>query len=102
MIKKNSKRMTKKELVLQISNRTGIENIFIESTIESFMEIIMESLSNGENVSLRGFGSFIVKRRAEKKGRNIFKKETIIIPAHNVPLFKPSQKFITEIKNKVK
>lgn len=102
MIKKNLKRMIKKELISQISKRTGIQNILIEATIESFMEIIMESLSNGENISLRGFGNFIVKRRAEKKGRNILKKETIIIPAHNVPLFKPSQKFITEIKNKVK
>ena len=66
------------------------------------MDVIKDSLANGDNVYLRGFGSFIVKKRAEKTGRNISKNETIIIPAHNIPAFKPAKTFVQEVKSNVK
>jgi DNA-binding protein HU-beta len=65
------------------------------------MATIKNSMSDGQNVYLRGFGSFIVKERAEKTGRNISKNETIIIPAHNIPSFKPAKVFVDEVKTKV-
>ncbi|MDD4544778.1 MAG: integration host factor subunit beta [Bacteroidales bacterium] len=94
--------MTKAEVVAEIAQRTGIEKISIQETVETFMDVLKDSLAKGENVYLRGFGSFIIKRRAEKTGRNISKNTTIIIPAHNIPSFKPSKTFMNEVKNKVK
>jgi len=94
--------MTKAEIVAEIANKTGIEKVSIQNTVETFMETIKSSLMKGENVYLRGFGSFIVKRRAEKTGRNISKNTTIIIPAHNIPSFKPSKSFVSEVKTKLK
>ncbi|MBR5777068.1 MAG: integration host factor subunit beta [Bacteroidales bacterium] len=94
--------MTKAEIVADIAAKTGIEKVAIQATIESFMDVIKDSLANGDNVYLRGFGSFIVKKRAEKTGRNISKNQTIIIPAHNIPAFKPAKTFVQEVKNNVK
>ncbi|MBR3938520.1 MAG: integration host factor subunit beta [Bacteroidales bacterium] len=94
--------MTKAEIVADIAQKTGIEKVAIQATIESFMDVIKDSLANGDNVYLRGFGSFIVKKRAEKTGRNISKNQTIIIPAHNIPAFKPAKTFVQEVKNNVK
>ncbi len=94
--------MTKAELVTEISNKTGIEKVAVQTTIEAFMTSIKNSLSRNEPVFLRGFGSFTVKRRAEKTGRNISKNTTIIIPAHNIPAFKPAKTFINGIKTKIK
>jgi DNA-binding protein HU-beta len=65
------------------------------------MVSIKNALSGGKNVYLRGFGSFIVKKRAEKTGRNISKNKAIIIPAHNIPAFKPAKTFVEEVKTKV-
>ena len=93
--------MTKAELVAEIANQTGVEKVAVQATIEAFMSSVKSSLVNGENVYLRGFGSFIVKERAEKTGRNISKNTTIIIPAHNIPAFKPSKEFIGEVKKNV-
>ena len=76
--------------------------IQVMKMVEAFMESIKDSLEKGENVYLRGFGSFVVKERAEKTGRNISKNTTLIIPAHNIPSFKPSKTFIEGVKNKVK
>ena len=92
--------MTKADLVNDISEKTGIEKVEVQTTIEALMESIKGSLSKGENVYLRGFGSFIIKKRAEKTGRNISKNTTIIIPAHNIPAFKPAKTFVTEVKGK--
>ncbi len=94
--------MTKAEIVADIANKTGIEKVAVQATVEAFMEALKDSLATGENVYLRGFGSFIVKKRAEKTGRNISKNTTIIIPAHNIPSFKPAKVFVNEVKNKVK
>jgi len=94
--------MTKAEIVAEIANKTGIEKVAVQATVEAFMEAVKNSLAKGDNVYLRGFGSFIVKKRAEKTGRNISKNTTIIIPAHNIPSFKPAKTFVSEVKNKVK
>jgi DNA-binding protein HU-beta len=94
--------MTKADIVAEISEKTGIEKIQVQATVEAFMEEVKGSLSKGDNVYLRGFGSFIVKKRAEKTGRNISKNTTIIIPAHNIPAFKPSKSFVTKVKDNVK
>ena len=94
--------MTKSEVVNEISRNTGIEKTVVLKTVEALMETIKESLVNGENIYLRGFGSFIIKTRAEKTGRNISKNTTIIIPAHNIPAFKPAKTFVNDVKNDVK
>ncbi|MDO4216752.1 MAG: HU family DNA-binding protein [Bacteroidales bacterium] len=94
--------MTKAEIVTEVSHNTGIEKAAVLATIEEMMVVIKESLAKGENVYLRGFGSFIIRKRAEKTGRNISKKTTIIIPAHNIPAFKPAKTFMEEVKNNVK
>ena len=94
--------MTKADLVTDISDKTGVEKVAVQATIESFMQSVIDAMENGENVYLRGFGSFIVKKRAEKTGRNISKNTTLIIPEHFVPTFKPSKTFIEGVKTKVK
>jgi len=94
--------MTKADIVNEVSKKTGIEKVIVQKTIESSMDAIKEALRDGSNVYLRGFGSFIVKKRAEKTARNISKNTTIIIPEHNVPAFKPAKTFITVVKNNVK
>ena len=94
--------MTKAEIVAQIAQKTGIEKVAIQATVEEFMNVVKESLADGENVYLRGFGSFIIKKRAEKTGRNISKNTTIIIPAHNIPSFKPAKSFVNDVKKNTK
>ncbi len=94
--------MTKAEIVTDIATKTGIEKVTVQHTVEAFMDVVKKSMANGENVYLRGFGSFVIKKRAKKTGRNISKNTTIIIPAHNIPAFKPAKTFINEVKNKVK
>ena len=82
--------MTKAEIVNKISSELGIEKSDVLATVESFMSEVKGSLESGDNVYLRGFGSFVIKTRAEK------------IPAHNIPSFKPSKIFLEGVKNKVK
>lgn len=91
--------MTKAEIVADVANKTGVEKVAVQAVVESFMEVVKASLVNGENVYLRGFGSFTIKRRAEKTGRNISKNTTIIIPAHNIPAFKPAKTFVNQVKS---
>ncbi|MBP1617216.1 MAG: DNA-binding protein [Bacteroidetes bacterium] len=90
--------MTKADIVNEIAKNTGIDKVTVLTTVESFMEVVKESLSKDDNVYLRGFGSFIVKKRAEKTARNISKNTTIIIPEHNIPAFKPAKTFVAQIK----
>ena len=94
--------MTKADIVNEISKNTGIEKITVQRTVEAFMETVKGSLVKGKNVYLRGFGSFIVKQRAEKTARNISKNITITIPEHFIPAFKPSKTFVTKVKTSVK
>ena len=89
--------MTKAEVVAEIAKTTGIEKAAVLATVEKFMEVVKDSLAHGENVYLRGFGSFIVKQRAEKTARNISKNTTVIIPAHNIPAFNPADAFKEEV-----
>ncbi|OUS14237.1 DNA-binding protein HU-beta [Nonlabens dokdonensis] len=94
--------MTKADIVSKISDKLGMEKNDVQATVESFMNEVKDSLETGENVYLRGFGSFIVKTRAEKTGRNISKNTTIKIPAHNIPAFKPAKVFVDGVKTNVK
>lgn len=93
--------MTKADLVSNISENLGMEKNEVQAVIESFMEEVKNSLISGDNVYLRGFGSFIIKTRAEKTGRNISKNTTIRIPAHNIPAFKPAKVFLEGVKENV-
>ncbi len=94
--------MTKAEIVAEIASKTGIEKVAVQATVEAFMDTVKNSMVNGQNVYLRGFGSFIIKKRAEKIGRNISKNTTLIIPAHNIPSFKPAKTFVNKVKSSVK
>ena len=88
--------MTKAEIVAEIAAKTGIEKQVVMQVVEGMMETIKTSMINGEEVFLRGFGSFIIKHRAEKTARNISKNTTMIIPAHNIPAFKPAKSFVAK------
>ena len=90
--------MTKADIVREIAKKTGIENATVLASVEAFMETVKESLAKEENVYLRGFGSFILKKRAAKTARNISKNTTLIIPEHNTPAFKPAKTFAEMIK----
>ena len=92
--------MTKADIVADIALETGLEKSEALRAVEAFMNSIKSSLSKGTNVYLRGFGSFIIKTRAEKTGRNISKNTTIKIPAHNIPAFKPAKVFVESVKEK--
>ena len=93
--------MTKADIVKNISDQTGVDKTDVQMIAEKFMDEIKNSLQNNNNVYLRGFGSFIIKTRAEKTGRNISKNTTIKIPAHNIPAFKPAKIFLEGVKSKV-
>ncbi len=88
--------MTKQELVSAAAQQTGVERATVSAVVEAFMEQIRNSLTNGESVYLRGFGTFYRKHRAEKKARNISKNTTVVVPAHDIPAFKPSKSFKVE------
>ncbi|MDR2470318.1 MAG: integration host factor subunit beta [Tannerella sp.] len=92
--------MTKADIVSEISKSTGIDKSTVLTSVESFMSVIKNSLSSGENVYLRGFGSFVIKTRAQKTARNISKNTTIIIPEHNIPSFKPAKVFLNSVSKK--
>ena len=94
--------MTKADIVTEISNKTGIDRNDVLAIVEGFMGTVKNAMENGESVYLRGFGSFIVKKRAEKLGRNILAKTSVVIPAHYIPAFKPAKEFMDDVKAKVK
>jgi DNA-binding protein HU-beta len=94
--------MTKADIVNEISEKTGIEKMAVQATVEAFMKTIRNSMVDGKNVYLRGFGTFVVKKRAEKIGRNISKNTTVVIPAHYIPAFKASKTFSERVKRNVK
>ncbi len=90
--------MTKSDIVKQIAEKTGFEKEIVSAVVENFMEQVRSSMIHGENIYLRGFGTFLLKQRAEKVARNISKNTTIVIPAHTVPAFKPSPEFASKVK----
>jgi len=94
--------MTKADIVNKVSENTGIEKVTVQKAVEAFMETVKASLTEGSNVYLRGFGSFIIKDRAAKTARNISKNTTMIVPAHSIPSFKPANEFVVQVKEQVK
>lgn len=90
--------MTKADIVTEISRSTGLEKAAVLTVVEEFMKVVKDSMSAGDNVYLRGFGSFVVKTRKEKTARNISRNTAIKIPEHKVPTFKPSKVFLEDIK----
>jgi len=92
--------MTKQELAKEIALQTGVDQATSLACVEGFMAVVKNSLEKNEPVFLRGFGSFILKKRAQKTARNISKNTTIIIPEHNIPSFKPAKTFINAMQKK--
>ncbi len=90
--------MTKAELVNEISEKTGVDRVTVMKTVEAIMKTVSGSLIAGESVYLRGFGTFEIKHRAEKIARNISKNTSVVVPAHNIPSFKPSKDFVEKVK----
>ena len=90
--------MTKADIVNEIAKSTGVEKVQVQAIVEAFMDSVKDAMIKGENVYLRGFGSFIIKKRAEKVARNISKNTTITIPEHNIPAFKPAKSFASDVK----
>ncbi len=94
--------MTKAEIVNEIVTKTGIEKEVVSATVEAIMHTIKAEMSKGENIYLRGFGTFLLKKRAEKMGRNITRNTAVKISAHMIPAFKPAREFMSEVKTKVR
>ena len=90
--------MTKADIVARIAQQTGVEKAVAMSVLEAFMETVKDSMIAGDEVYLRGFGSFIIKKRAKKVARNISKNTTVVIPPHHVPAFRPSKTFLEAVK----
>ena len=90
--------MTKADIVNQIAKSTGVEKVQVQAIVEAFMDNVKQAMAEGQNVYLRGFGSFIIKKRATKVARNISKNTTITIPEHNIPAFKPAKSFAAKVK----
>ena len=93
--------MTKAEIIEQIVIQTGIEKPAVTATVEAVMETIKKNMVKGETIYLRGFGTFLLKKRAAKKGRNISKGTIVNIPPHFIPAFKPCKEFVEEVASKV-
>jgi len=95
---KNLQKMRKADLVNQISEKTGIPKVDVLVTLETMFKEVKDTLAGGENIYIRGFGSFITKKRAAKIGRNIKKNIAVHIPEHYIPAFKPAKEFVAEVK----
>ena len=90
--------MTKAEIITEISSKTGIEKVDVQETVEAFFKVVKSSMVGGENVYVRGFGSFVVKKRAKKTARNISKNTAMVIEEHYIPSFKPAKTFVDKVK----
>ncbi|MCF0055199.1 HU family DNA-binding protein [Dyadobacter sp. CY356] len=90
--------MTKAETIQKIAEKTGIQKEDVQKTLESFFLTIKDTMTSGENIYFRGFGSFTNKKRAAKTARNISKNTTIVVPSHIIPHFKPSDDFVNQVK----
>ena len=94
--------MTKADVINEISEKTGIDKLDVQVSVEAFFSVVKTAMAKGENIYVRGFGSFVNKKRAKKIARNISKNTAIVIEEHYVPSFKPSKIFIEKIKKNVK
>ena len=90
--------MTKAEVITKISEKTGIQKDDVTQAVEAFFKVVKDSMADGENIYVRGFGSFINKKRAKKIARNISKNTAIVIDEHYIPAFKPAKEFVAEVK----
>ena len=90
--------MTKAEIINEISMKTGIEKLQVQEVVESFFKVVRNNMVDGNNVYFRGFGSFIIKKRAKKIARNISKNTAMVIDEHYIPAFKPAKTFVEKIK----
>ena len=90
--------MTKADIINKISKETGIEKVQTAIVVETFMDVVREKMIDGNNLYLRGFGTFLLKQRADKTARNISKGTTIVVPAHKIPAIKPSKEFAKQVK----
>ena len=90
--------MTKADISNKMSKETGIEKVQTAIVVETFMDVVREKMIDGNNLYLRGFGTFLLKQRADKTARNISKGTTIVVPAHKIPAFKPSKEFAKQVK----
>lgn len=93
--------MTKAEVIAEIAEKTGIEKSDVSASIEAFFTVVKNSMASGDNIYVRGFGSFINKKRAKKVARNISKNTAIIIDEHYIPSFKPAKEFVQKVKSSV-
>lgn len=93
--------MKKADLINLISEKTGVPKVDVLVSLESFFANVKDTMASGENIYIRGFGSFIVKKRAAKIGRNIKQNTSVAIPAHHIPAFKPSKEFVQQVKEAV-
>jgi DNA-binding protein HU-beta len=91
--------VTKAEVISEIVDKTGIEKEYVQQTVETFFKVVQKSMENGENIYVRGFGSFVNKKRAKKVARNISKETSMVIDPHYVPSFKPAKTFVEKVKN---
>jgi len=94
--------VTKAEVISEVADKTGIDKADVQATVEAFFKVVKDSMADGNNIYVRGFGSFVNKKRAKKVARNISKNTSIIIDEHFIPSFKPSKTFIQKIKNSKK
>lgn len=93
--------MTKSDVINEISEKTGIDKLDVQASVEAFFSVVKTSMTDGKNIYVRGFGSFVNKKRAKKIARNISKNTAIVIEEHYIPSFKPSKIFIDKIKRNV-
>jgi len=90
--------MTKAEVITEIATKTGIEKAQVQEAVESFFKVVRTSMTEGKNVYFRGFGSFVIKKRAKKIARNISKNTAMVIDEHFIPSFKPAKTFVDKVK----
>ncbi|TAE38919.1 MAG: integration host factor subunit beta [Runella slithyformis] len=94
--------MTKADVISSVADQTGLDKAHVQQTLETFFTVVKDSLAKGENIYVRGFGSFVNKKRAQKVARNISKNTAIVIDEHFVPSFKPAKTFVEQVKDAVK
>ena len=90
--------MTKAEIIAEISAKTGVEKAHVQESVESFFKVVRNAMVDGKNVYFRGFGSFVIKKRAKKIARNISKNTAMVIDEHYIPSFKPAKTFVDKVK----
>ncbi|PRY29246.1 DNA-binding protein HU-beta [Spirosoma oryzae] len=94
--------MTKADVIAEIADKTGIDKVEVTNTLETFFTVVKDSLAEGENIYVRGFGSFINKKRAKKVARNISQNTAMVIDEHFIPSFKPAKVFVEQVKTSEK